>query len=744
MDPSFNFYLTGWTADPNIPTTAGAFQPTYNYYIVGNSNNYRAVVAKFSPVTGVATGAHLTYGTYLGGTGGPGPIQNDGQEQPAGIATDAEGDAYVTGYTNSYDFPITEGLTFDQANSNGNPVSFLTKINPSGSGLVWSTLVGTNNTSSIGPPRVDSQDNVYTTGLAYVGYPEVNPVQSVPPPGYGEAGLFVTEFNPTGSTLLFSTLIYSPSAGGGVNPAGVDVDSAGNIYFAGSTTAPDLPVTAGVFQPALNGAAGCTTSRSCLADGFIGKINPNANASSAPSISSISPSSATAGGAAFTLTIHGRNSPRPRQRTGYTALTTTYVSATELTAAVPASLIESAGTASITVTISGGTSAAATFAIYAGPVPALIISSLSPSSASAGGASFTLTVNGTNFVPNATVNWGSTALTTTFVGASQLTASVPASLIATVGVASVTVTTSAGTSNSLAFTVQGALLFVPMTPCRVADTRNATGPFGGPSITGETSRSFVIPSSACAVPSTAAAYSINVTVVPQAGLGYLTVWPTGVTQPVVSILNSDGRVKANAAIVPAGTSGAISVYATNTTDVVLDINGYFVPATSTSALAFYPLTPCRVADTRNATGSLGGPSLVGMQGSFFPNADECVQYTFECTSVFTELYGVAAGRTRVPECLSGRTSMAGGFDTKRLAEQPGGGERSNRSGGHGRSDQRVGLQQHGCGDRYQRVLCASRLGCGQSVAVYRNSLSRAGYAELKWFVQWNVAGQCNG
>ena len=157
-----------------------------------------------------------------------------------------------------------------------------------------------------------------------------------------------------------------------------------------------------------------------------------------------------------------------------------------------------------------------------------------------------------------------------------------------------------------------------MTPCRVADTRDATGPFGGPSIAGETSRSFVIPNSACGVPSTATAYSLNVTVVPRAGLGYLTVWPTGMTQPVVSTLNSDGRVKANAAIVPAGTGGAISVYATDTTDFVLDINGYFVPATMPSALAFYPLTPCRVADTRNASGPLGGPSLAATQTRAFP------------------------------------------------------------------------------------------------------------------------------
>jgi hypothetical protein len=176
----------------------------------------------------------------------------------------------------------------------------------------------------------------------------------------------------------------------------------------------------------------------------------------------------------------------------------------------------------------------------------------------------------------------------------------------------------AGGADSFVAKVPGALLFVPMTPCRLVDTRNPAGPFGGPSIAGDTARSFAIPSSTCAVPPTATAYSLNVTVIPQAGLGYLTVWPTGVEQPMVSTLNSDGRVKANAAIVPAGTSGAVSVFATNTTDVVLDINGYFEPSTDTAAMAFYPLTPCRVADTRNTSGLLGGPSLVAAQIRAFP------------------------------------------------------------------------------------------------------------------------------
>jgi hypothetical protein len=86
----------------------------------------------------------------------------------------------------------------------------------------------------------------------------------------------------------------------------------------------------------------------------------------------------------------------------------------------------------------------------------------------------------------------------------------------------------------------------------------------------------------------------------------------------VSTLNSlDGRVKANAAIVPAGTSGAVSVYVNNASNVLLDIDGYFA-AGSSSSLEFYPLAPCRLVDTRQADGPLGGPSLVAATERDFP------------------------------------------------------------------------------------------------------------------------------
>ena len=144
------------------------------------------------------------------------------------------------------------------------------------------------------------------------------------------------------------------------------------------------------------------------------------------------------------------------------------------------------------------------------------------------------------------------------------------------------------------------LQLVNVTPCRLVDTRGADGPFGGPAIQGGTYRSFPIPQNTnCNIPSSAAAYSLNVTVVPITTLGYLTIWPTPETQPIVSTLNSpDGRVKANAAIVPAGVSGSVSVYVSNTTNVLLDIDAYFAPASS-STYQFYPLTPCRIVDTRN-------------------------------------------------------------------------------------------------------------------------------------------------
>jgi uncharacterized protein (TIGR03437 family) len=268
VDPSGNFYLTGFTANPEIPTTPGAFQPTGTNNQTNGQIVYRGFVAKFGPVTGIGTGAPLVYSTYLGGTATTGGIEG---EQVSGIAVDASGNAYITGLTQSADFPVTAGA--NDTNECGpttyecQAIGFLTKLNPSGAALVWSTLVGPSNNviggtmNLIGAPRLDTNGNVYITGQGTGSYPLVNPVQ--PTPQSSNGGVFVTKYDPTGSTISFSTIFFSPS-GVGVFPGGIDIDSQGNIYVGGSANVGDLPATSGVFEPV---CTGCVTRA-----GFLAKI----------------------------------------------------------------------------------------------------------------------------------------------------------------------------------------------------------------------------------------------------------------------------------------------------------------------------------------------------------------------------------------------------------------------------------------------------------------------------------------
>jgi hypothetical protein len=168
------------------------------------------------------------------------------------------------------------------------------------------------------------------------------------------------------------------------------------------------------------------------------------------------------------------------------------------------------------------------------------------------------------------------------------------------------------------------LQFYPLTPCRVADTRTFagfTGTQGPPALPAATPRNFAV-SGLCGVPSTAAAYSLNVTVVPStATLNYLTTWPAGLPRPLASTLNSPaGTVVANAAIVPAGTNGDIGLYVSDATDVLFDVNGYFA-APGTGGLDYYTMTPCRVADTRSFAdfaAPFGPPALGAATPRSFP------------------------------------------------------------------------------------------------------------------------------
>jgi hypothetical protein len=144
------------------------------------------------------------------------------------------------------------------------------------------------------------------------------------------------------------------------------------------------------------------------------------------------------------------------------------------------------------------------------------------------------------------------------------------------------------------------LVFVAMAPCRLIDTRAAAGfpsPFGPPSLIQNATRTFSIPASTnCTVPTSAQAYSLNVTVaplptpsaipgqLPSLYLGALTIYPTGTPRPSASTLNNyQGTVVANAAIVAAGANGSIDVWVEDNTDLIIDINGYYVPSTASAS-----------------------------------------------------------------------------------------------------------------------------------------------------------------
>jgi hypothetical protein len=137
-------------------------------------------------------------------------------------------------------------------------------------------------------------------------------------------------------------------------------------------------------------------------------------------------------------------------------------------------------------------------------------------------------------------------------------------------------------------------LFVPVTPCRVADTSWDEGQRGGPNLSAGETRQIPVLLSPCGIPADAAAYSMNFLVKPDGVLGYLTAWAAGEDLPLAASLNSsDGRPTSNPAIVPAGLGGDISVFSSDATAAAMDINGYFSPS-DPRGLAYYPVPECAV------------------------------------------------------------------------------------------------------------------------------------------------------
>jgi uncharacterized repeat protein (TIGR03803 family) len=238
VDASGNAFVTGEVEDASeFPVTPGAFQTTSGGARPGTPID--AFVSKLNPA-----GSALVYSTFLGGSG---------SDQGNGIAVDGSGNAYVTGWTESSNFPTTPGAFQDPSNSG----SFVTKLNPAGSTLVYST-------SSIGGGNavaLNGFGNAYVTGGTYNPNFPTTPNAWEITFGGGNGDAFVSKLNAVGSGLLYSTYLGGRNGDGGDSIA---VDASGNIYVTGHTGSANFPTTPGAFQTTYGGG---------YSDAFVAKIS---------------------------------------------------------------------------------------------------------------------------------------------------------------------------------------------------------------------------------------------------------------------------------------------------------------------------------------------------------------------------------------------------------------------------------------------------------------------------------------
>jgi hypothetical protein len=202
-DAAGNAYVTGYSST-NFPT-ANPLQPN-------NAGDIDAFVAKLNP-----TGTALVYSTYIGGSL---------EDKSGSIAVDAAGNAYITGYSYSQDFPTMNPV---QASNRGHSDTFLTKINPTGTALVYSTYVGGTDDDHSRGIAVDATGNVHVTGDTFsTNFPTVNALQPSKPSRFGHLDIFVTKLNPGGTAFVYST--YFGGTNGGLSN-GIAVDSRRQCLF---------------------------------------------------------------------------------------------------------------------------------------------------------------------------------------------------------------------------------------------------------------------------------------------------------------------------------------------------------------------------------------------------------------------------------------------------------------------------------------------------------------------------------
>ncbi len=238
VDSAGSAYIGGDNVDVGADGSAAA--PMKKASRAEPSGGYDMFVTKLNP-----TGTAVVYSTFIGGSG---------DDAGLGLAVDSAGSAYLTGETESTDFPTTAGAYHTTYGGGGD--AFVTKLDPDGSGFAYSTYLGGNGYDQANGITVDASGHAYLTGVTYSGdFPH-----TTGPPPAGSPDAFVTELD-AGGALAYSTFLGGTDYDEG---DGIGLDSSGNAYVTGLTSSENFPTTTGAFQGALAGAL----------DAFVTKLDP--------------------------------------------------------------------------------------------------------------------------------------------------------------------------------------------------------------------------------------------------------------------------------------------------------------------------------------------------------------------------------------------------------------------------------------------------------------------------------------
>jgi hypothetical protein len=246
IDGSGSVYVTGGTDSADFPTTPGAFDKS-------RQGDVDSFIVKLNP-----SGSGLEYSTLLGGTErhccGAGESIGD-------VAVGPDGSAYVTGDTDALDFPTTPGA-FDRTKREGDTDAVVTRLNPAGSALVYSTFLGEIGFDQANDIQVDRAGNAFVVG-------STDSVHFPTTPGAFDRGfksMFVTKLNSAGSALVYSTFLGG--GGGEIEiPEGLAIDGGGSVYVTGQTDSGNFPTTPGAFDRKISPP-----------DAFVTKLNPAGSA----------------------------------------------------------------------------------------------------------------------------------------------------------------------------------------------------------------------------------------------------------------------------------------------------------------------------------------------------------------------------------------------------------------------------------------------------------------------------------